>query len=105
MPETKNASGGTVPQGIAAQAEQSCQNVGAIPEAAVRGFDRVVKTVCFLADMGDFTAFNEVYARHFASKPAAWARRTCPKASCVRSEPSPSNRHRADINKHQIHFI
>ena len=61
---------GTVPEGIAAQAEQSCRNVGAILEAAGTGFDRVIKTTCFLADMGDFAAFNEVYARFFTSRPA-----------------------------------
>ena len=61
---------GTGPEGIAAQAEQSCKNVGAILEAAGSGFDKVVKTTCFLADMGDFAAFNEVYARYFTTKPA-----------------------------------
>ena len=61
---------GTTPEGISAQAEQSCKNVGAILEAAGSGFDKVVKTTCFLADMGDFAAFNEVYARYFTSKPA-----------------------------------
>ena len=61
---------GEVPAGIAAQAEQSCKNVGAILEAAGAGFDRVFKTTCFLADMGDFAVFNEVYARYFTSKPA-----------------------------------
>ena len=61
---------GEVPAGIAAQAEQSCKNVGAILEAAGIGFANVVKTTCFLADMGDFAAFNEVYARYFISKPA-----------------------------------
>ena len=61
---------GNVPEGIAAQAEQSCQNVGAILASAGVGFDRVFKTTCFLADMGDFAAFNEVYARYFISKPA-----------------------------------
>lgn len=64
-----NPSDGTVPEGIAAQAEQSCKNVGAILEAAGTGFDRVIKTTCFLADMGDFAAFNEVYARYFTSRP------------------------------------
>ena len=44
--------------------------MGAILEAAGSGFDKVVKTTCFLADMGDFAAFNEVYARYFTSKPA-----------------------------------
>ncbi|GKI15090.1 endoribonuclease L-PSP [Oscillospiraceae bacterium] len=61
---------GAMPQGIAAQAEWSCKNVGAILEAAGAGFDKVVKTTCFLADMGDFAAFNEVYAKYFTSKPA-----------------------------------
>lgn len=61
---------GTVPEGIEAQAEQSCKNVGAILEAAGTGFQKVFKTTCFLADMGDFAAFNEVYARYFLSKPA-----------------------------------
>lgn len=61
---------GEIPAGIAAQAEQSCKNVGAILEAAGAGFDKVFKTTCFLADMGDFAAFNEVYARYFTSKPA-----------------------------------
>ena len=61
---------GDIPAGIAAQAEQSCKNVGAILEAAGVGYDQVVKTTCFLAGMGDFAAFNEVYARYFVSKPA-----------------------------------
>ena len=61
---------GTVPEGIRAQAERSCKNVGAILEAAGTGFDRVIKTTCFLADMGDFAAFNEVYATYFTSRPA-----------------------------------
>ena len=61
---------GAVAEGIAAQADQSCRNVGAILEAAGVGFDKVVKTTCFLADIADFAAFNEVYAKFFASKPA-----------------------------------
>ena len=61
---------GSVPEGIAAQAEQSCKNVGAILEAAGLDFTKVFKTTCFLADMGDFVAFNEVYAKYFVSKPA-----------------------------------
>ena len=61
---------GVVPEGIAAQAEQSCKNVGAILEAAGTSFEKVFKTTCFLADMGDFAAFNEVYAKYFVSKPA-----------------------------------
>ena len=65
-----NPVSGEVPEGIAAQAEQSCRNVGAILEEAGSGFEKVFKTTCFLADMGDFAAFNEVYARYFISKPA-----------------------------------
>lgn len=61
---------GAVPEGIAAQAEQSCKNIGAILEAAGVDFSKVIKTTCFLTDMGDFTAFNEVYAAYFTSKPA-----------------------------------
>ena len=65
-----NPADGSVPEGIAAQAEQSCKNVGAILEAAGVDFTKVFKTTCFLADMGDFVAFNEVYAQYFVSKPA-----------------------------------
>lgn len=61
---------GDVAEGITAQAEQSCKNVGGILEAAGIGFDKVIKTTCFLADIADFAAFNEVYARYFISKPA-----------------------------------
>ena len=61
---------GEVPEGIAAQAEPSCKNVGAILEAVGSSYDKVFKTTCFLADMGDFAAFNEVYAKYFTSKPA-----------------------------------
>ncbi len=61
---------GNIPEGIAAQAEQSCKNVGAILEAAGSGYDKVIKTTCFLAEIADFTAFNEVYAKYFISKPA-----------------------------------
>jgi len=65
-----NPADGTIPEGIAAQAEQSCKNVGAILEAGGSGFDKVVKTTCFLTDIADFAAFNEVYAKFFTSKPA-----------------------------------
>ena len=65
-----NPATGEIPEGIAAQAEQSCKNVGAILEAAGVGFEKVFKTTCFVADMGDFAAFNEVYAKYFISKPA-----------------------------------
>lgn len=55
---------------IEGQAEQACKNVGAILEAVGSGFDKVVKTTCFLADMGDFAAFNGVYKKYFVSNPA-----------------------------------
>ena len=61
---------GEVPDGIEEQAAQSCRNVGALLEAAGTGFNKVIKTTCFLADMDDFAAFNAVYAEFFTSKPA-----------------------------------
>ncbi len=72
---------GAVPEGIAAQAEQSCKNVGEILKAGGTTFEKVFKTTCFLADMGDFAAFNEVYARFFTGRPArsCVAVRTLPK--------------------------
>lgn len=72
---------GNIPEGIAAQAEQSCKNVAAILEQAGAGMDAVVKTTCFLADMDDFASFNEVYAAYFTGKPArsCVAVRTLPK--------------------------
>ena len=65
-----NPENGEMPAGIAAQAEQSCKNVAAILEAAGSDLKKVIKTTCFLADMGDFAAFNEVYAKYFTEKPA-----------------------------------
>ena len=65
-----NPENGQVPEGIVAQAEQSCKNVGAILEEAQTGFEKVFKTTCFLADMADFAEFNKVYAEYFVSKPA-----------------------------------
>ena len=61
---------GAIPEGIAAQAECSCMNVGAVLEAAGSSFEKVFKTTCFLADMADFAEFNAVYAKYFLSKPA-----------------------------------
>ena len=77
IPETGAPAGET----IEAQAEQACRNVQAILEANGTGFDQVVKTTCFLADMKDFAAFNAVYAKYFVSKPArsCVAVRTLPK--------------------------
>ena len=61
---------GNIPEGIAAQAEQSCRNVGAVLAAAGSDLTKVIKTTCFLADMSDFAVFNEVYAKFFTGKPA-----------------------------------
>ena len=55
---------------IEEQAEQCCRNIEAVLAAAGTDMNAVVKTTCFLADIADFKAFNEVYARHFVSKPA-----------------------------------
>ena len=65
-----NPADGSIPEGITAQAEQSCKNVGEILKAGGSGYEKVVKTTCFLADIADFAAFNEVYAKYFVSKPA-----------------------------------
>lgn len=73
---------GMIPEGIAAQAERSCKNVSAILEAAGTSLEKVIKTTCFLADMGDFAAFNEVYAKYFTGKPAR---------SCVAVKQLPQN--------------
>lgn len=55
---------------IEAQTEQVCKNLGEVLKEAGTSFDKVLKTTCFLADMGDFAAFNEVYGKYFTSKPA-----------------------------------
>ena len=73
---------GEIPEGIAAQADMSCRNVGAVLEAGGASFSQVFKTTCFLADMADFAAFNEVYAKYFVSKPAR---------SCVAVKTLPKN--------------
>ncbi len=65
-----NPETGEIPEGIVAQTHQSCKNIGAILEAAGLDFTKVFKTTCFLADMGDFAEFNQVYAQYFVSKPA-----------------------------------
>lgn len=69
-------------QDIAGQTEQVCKNFSAVLEAAGTDFDHVLKTTCFLSDMGDFAAFNEVYAKYFSSKPAR---------SCVAVKTLPKN--------------
>ena len=73
---------GNIPEGIEAQAEQSCKNVAAILEAAGTNCEKVIKTTCFLADMADFAAFNQVYATYFTGKPAR---------SCVAVNALPKN--------------
>lgn len=55
---------------IEAQTEQVCKNLGDVLKEAGTSFDKVLKTTCFLADMSDFAAFNEVYGKYFTSKPA-----------------------------------
>ena len=65
-----NPETGEIPEGIEAQARQSCENVGEVLKAAGAGYENVVKTTCFLADMADFAAFNHVYEEFFVSRPA-----------------------------------
>ncbi len=80
---------GTFPEGVTAQTEQSFRNIHAILEAAGLSIDDVVKTTCFLADMGDFAAMNAVYERQFTgSFPArsAVAVKTLPKGGLVEIE-------------------
>ena len=64
------------------QAEQVMKNLDAVLKEAGTGFENAVKTTCFLADMGDFAAFNEVYAKYFVNKPAR---------SCVAAKTLPKN--------------
>lgn len=74
--------GSIVEGGIAEQAHQSCKNVLEVVKAAGMTAEDVVKTTCFLADMADFAAFNEVYAMYFTSRPAR---------SCVAVKTLPKN--------------
>lgn len=67
---------------IETQTEQVCKNLKAVLHAAGTDFTKVVKTLCFLADMSDFVAFNEVYAKYFTGKPAR---------SCVAVKTLPKN--------------
>ena len=73
---------GDIPEGIEAQTRQSCENVAAILSAAGSNMEKVVKTTCFLADMSDFAAFNQVYSQYFTGKPAR---------SCVAVKTLPKN--------------
>ncbi|QQO10883.1 RidA family protein [Breznakiella homolactica] len=63
-------SGDVVGSDVTAQAEQVLKNLGAVLAANNIDFSKVIKTTCFLADMGDFAAFNKVYEKYFVSKPA-----------------------------------
>lgn len=76
------ASGNVESTTIETQAEQVMQNLGAVLAAAGSGFDKAVKTTCFLADMADFAAFNGVYAKYFTTNPAR---------SCVAVKTLPKN--------------
>lgn len=82
------ATGAIEGKNITEQADQSCRNLGEVLKAAGIGFENVVKTVCFLADMNDFAAFNEVYASYFTSKPArsCVAVKTLPKGALCEIE-------------------
>ena len=76
------ASGNVEATTIEGQAEQVMKNLGEVLSAAGSGFDKAVKTTCFLADMGDFAAFNGVYAKYFTTNPAR---------SCVAVKTLPKN--------------
>ena len=75
-------SGAVEAQTITEQTEQVCKNIKAVLEAAGSSLENVVKTVCFLEDMDDFAAFNEVYGKYFTGKPAR---------SCVAVKELPKN--------------
>lgn len=74
--------GEVVAGGIREQTERICENLKAVLEAAGTSAEHVIKTTCFLADMGDFAAFNAVYATYFPSNPAR---------SCVAVKTLPKN--------------
>ena len=67
---------------ICGQTEQIMKNLGEVLKAAGSSFEKAVKTTCFLADMNDFAAFNEIYGKYFTSKPAS---------SCVAVKTLPKN--------------
>ena len=70
---------GNLSEGIEKQTEQAIKNIGAILAAAEFSYENVVKTTCFLKDIGDFSVFNEIYARYFISNPA----RSCVEVSAL----------------------
>ena len=77
-PDTNAVVDGTITE----QTEQVCKNLCEVLKAAGTSIDKAVKTTCFLSDMGDFAAFNEVYGKYFTSKPAR---------SCVAAKTLPKN--------------
>ncbi len=78
-----NPEDGQLVQGdIAQQAEQVMKNLGEVLKAAGCSYENAVKTTCFLADMDDFAAFNQVYGKYFTGKPAR---------SCVAVKTLPKN--------------
>jgi 2-iminobutanoate/2-iminopropanoate deaminase len=64
------ATGNVEAEGIAAQTEQVMKNLGEVLSAAGSSYEKAIKTTCFLANISDFAAFNEVYAKYFTEKPA-----------------------------------
>ncbi len=77
-PETASLVGTTIEE----QTHRVCRNLQAVLTAAGASFDDVVKTVCYLRDMADFAAFNQVYGEYFSNKPAR---------SCVAVRELPKN--------------
>ncbi|HIZ65346.1 MAG TPA: RidA family protein [Candidatus Blautia pullicola] len=77
-PETGEVVGTTIEE----QAEQVMKNLGEVLKAAGSSYEKTVKTTCFLADMKDFGAFNEIYGKYFTGKPAR---------SCVAVKTLPKN--------------
>ena len=82
------ATGVLVGETVAEQTHRVCQNLQAVLEAAGSSLQRVVKTTCFLQDMADFAAFNEVYAQYFTERPArsCVAVKALPKGALVEVE-------------------
>lgn len=82
------ATGNLVGQNITEQAEQVMKNLAAVLEAAGSSFEKVVKTTCFLSDIGDFAAFNQVYGKYITSAPArsCVAAKDLPKGALVEVE-------------------
>ena len=76
-----NPEDGTLPEGIVAQTEQSLKNVGAVLKAAGLGYEDVIKTTIFVADMNDFATVNEIYSKYFTGE--------APARSCVQAAKLP----------------